>query len=101
MGGLKTAFKLKGEKKMAFNEVEYLEMFDRDYDYYLFWAEEFQEKHWDDLCECQSLMKMQITCSHIIMDQYCDSYNYQEDGFILGEIIWATLQQIRKEKGGQ
>jgi hypothetical protein len=76
---------------------EYLERNDRNYDYYLFWSEEFIQDHFDDLILCESEMKTQITCSHILMDEGQEK-NYQEDGFILGEIIFEMIIAIRKEK---
>ena len=72
-------------------QIEYLEAFDRDFDYYLFWADEFQQENWELICECSSLMKLQIACAHILMDNGQET-NYQEDGFILGEIIWESIK---------
>lgn len=64
----------------------YLEEMDRDYDYYLFWAEEFDmAEFWD----CHTLVKCQIRAAHLLMDMGNED-TYEEDGFIIGEIIWAT-----------
>lgn len=82
---------------MAWNMDEYLELKERDYDYYLFWAEEFLNENFDELVMIESLVRMQIACSHILMDTTDDAH-YQEDGFILGEIIFAGFEQERENK---
>lgn len=69
----------------------------KNIDYYLFWAEEFVEEHFDDLILLESKMKVQIKCAHILMDAGQEE-DYQEDGFELGEIIWEMLESVRKGK---
>jgi hypothetical protein len=77
-----------------FNQEEYMETVERDYDYYLFWAEELMNDHNGYFEDCRNLLKTQIRCSHLLMD-LGQQENYQEDGFILGEIIWENI------KGGE
>jgi hypothetical protein len=71
----------------------------KDIDYYLFWAEEFIQEHFDDLVLLESMTQVQIKCSHILMDSG-QIKDYQEDGFELGEIIWEMLVSMRKNNGG-
>lgn len=72
----------------------------KDIDYYLFWAEEFVEEHFDDLILLESETQVQVKCSHILMDEG-QQKDYQEDGFELGSIIWEMIISIRKNRGIQ
>jgi hypothetical protein len=81
-----------------FNVNEYLESIERDYDYYLFWADDIEIDYFDELVLCDSLTRLQIKLAHMLMDNGQEK-NYQEDGFILGEIIWANILKTREENG--
>jgi hypothetical protein len=72
----------------------------KNIDYYLFWAEEMMEKHFDDLILLDSKTRVQIKCAHILMDEGQEE-EYQEDGFELGNIIWEMIISIKKERGIQ
>jgi hypothetical protein len=81
----------------VFKVEDYMERMERDNDYYLFWAEEILSNYMDELILCDSLLKTQIAVSHILMDEGQEE-NYQEDGFILGDIIFATTQIMKEGK---
>lgn len=75
---------------MMFTE-QYLKERNRDFDYYLFWADEIYHLVFDRLIDSKSLFQCQIRTAHFLMDQGQDRF-YQEDGAVLGEILWNTIQ---------
>lgn len=74
---------------------QYLKQRDRDFDYYLFWAEEIYDLAFDRLIDSKSLEQCQIRTAHFLMDQGQEKF-YQEDGTILGEILWAMIKEETK-----
>jgi hypothetical protein len=70
----------------------------KDFDYYLFWAEDFYEENYDELILLPSEMKVQIKCAHILIDQG-SNLDYQKDGYELGKIIWPAIEKRQKEVG--
>lgn len=79
---------------MNFNIDAYMESRDRDYDYYLFWADDIYSKVWDLVCEAITVTRCQNAISHYLMDAGQEEF-YQEDGYILGEIIFESVKQER------
>ena len=76
------------------NIDQYLISRDRDYDYYLFWADEIFDLAIDYLIDSKTEMKCQIASAHFLMDRGQEKF-YQEDGFILGQIFWNQLKQLK------
>lgn len=78
---------------MSFNIDNYLKQVDRDFDYYLFWADEFHDKYEDELVELDSMEAIQIECTKLLMSEG-QAERCKEDGFILGEIIFYALREV-------
>jgi hypothetical protein len=76
-----------------FNVDQFL---NRDYDYYLFWADEIFSEVWNFVFDCKNEKQVQIRITHWLMDQGQEKF-YQEDGFILGSIIWESVKAELKK----
>jgi hypothetical protein len=76
------------------NIDQYLKERNRDFDYYLFWADDIFDLAFDYIIESGSLVRCQIAAAHFLMDQGQEKF-YQEDGHILGEIFWNSIKNLQ------